>query len=89
MIGDFRRALDDKDVDAIAIATPDHWHTPMTILALKAGKHVYLEKPSGHDPHEDELLIAAAAKYDNMSSSERSGARGRGSSRRSRRSGRA
>jgi predicted dehydrogenase len=63
VIVDFRRALDDKAVDAIAIATPDHWHTPMTLLALKAGKHVYLEKPSGHDPHEDELLIAAASKY--------------------------
>jgi predicted dehydrogenase len=63
VISDFRRALDDKSVDAIAMATPDHWHTPMTVLALKAGKHVYLEKPSGHDPHEDELLIAAAAKY--------------------------
>lgn len=63
VISDFRRALDDKDVDALAIATPDHWHTPMTLLALKAGKHVYLEKPCGHDPHEDELLIAAAAKH--------------------------
>jgi predicted dehydrogenase len=63
VIVDFRRALDDKAVDAVAIATPDHWHTPMTLLALKAGKHVYLEKPSGHDPHEDELLIAAASKY--------------------------
>ena len=64
VITDFRRALDDKAVDAIAIATPDHWHTPMTLLSLKAGKHVYLEKPSGHNPHEDELLIAAAGKYD-------------------------
>jgi len=64
VISDFRRALDDKNVDALAIATPDHWHTPMTLLALKAGKHVYLEKPSGHDPHEDELLIAASSKYD-------------------------
>ena len=62
-IGDFRRALDDKAVDAIAIAAPDHWHAPMTLLALKAGKHVYLEKPSGMDPREDELLIAAAARY--------------------------
>ena len=64
VVSDFRRILDDKNVDAITIATPDHWHTPMTLLALKAGKHVYLEKPSGHDPHEDELLIAASAKYD-------------------------
>jgi predicted dehydrogenase len=61
---DFRRILDDKDVDAISIAAPDHWHTPMTLLALHAGKHVYVEKPSGHDPHEDELLMAAAHKYD-------------------------
>ena len=63
VISDFRRALDDKAVDAIAMATPDHWHAPMTLLALKAGKHVYLEKPSGHNPHEDEMLIAAASKY--------------------------
>ena len=63
-LGDFRRALDDKSVDAIAIATPDHWHAPMALLAMKAGKHVYLEKPSGNTPREDELLIAAAKKYD-------------------------
>jgi predicted dehydrogenase len=62
---DFRRILDDKSVDAISIATPDHWHAPMTLLALHAGKHVYVEKPSGHDPHEDELLIEAARKYSN------------------------
>src|SRR5690242_6959438 len=61
---DFRRILDDKSVDAISIATPDHWHAPMTLLALKAGKHVYVEKPSGHDPREDELLMQAARKYD-------------------------
>jgi predicted dehydrogenase len=62
-IGDFRRALDDREVNLIAIATPDHWHTPMAILALKAGKHVYLEKPSGHNPREGELLMAAARRY--------------------------
>jgi predicted dehydrogenase len=62
-VGDFRRILDDKSVDAIAIATPDHWHTPMTLLAMQAGKHVYLEKPSGNTPHEDELLITASTKY--------------------------
>lgn len=61
---DFRRVLDDKSVDAISIATPDHWHVPMTLLALHAGKHVYVEKPSGHDPHEDELIMEAAKKYD-------------------------
>ena len=61
---DFRKLLEDKSIDTVSIATPDHWHTPMTLLALEAGKHVYLEKPSGHDPHEDELLIAASSKYD-------------------------
>ena len=63
VIGDFRRALDDKTVDAISIAAPDHWHAPMTLLALKAGKHVYVEKPSGHNPREDELLMEAVKKY--------------------------
>ena len=62
-IGDFRRALDDKNVDLVSIATPDHWHAPMAILALKAGKHVYLEKPCGHNPREGELLVAAQRKY--------------------------
>jgi predicted dehydrogenase len=62
-IADFRRALEDRSVDAVSIATPDHWHAPMAILALKAGKHVYLEKPCGHNPHEGELLVAAQKKY--------------------------
>jgi predicted dehydrogenase len=62
-ITDIRRALDDKDVDAIIIAAPDHWHAPATLMALAAGKHVYLEKPSGHNPREDELLMDAARKY--------------------------
>jgi predicted dehydrogenase len=61
--GDFRRVLEDPAVDAISIAAPDHWHTPMAILALKAGKHVYLEKPSGHNAREDELLMEAARAY--------------------------
>ncbi len=63
-IRDFRRALDDASIDAISIATPDHWHAPMSILALAAGKHVYVEKPCSHNPHEGELLVAAARKYD-------------------------
>jgi predicted dehydrogenase len=62
-IGDFRRALDDRSVDAIAIAAPDYWHTPAAILALKAGKHVYVEKPASHNPRELELLVAAQRKY--------------------------
>ena len=64
VVTDFRRVLDDKNVDAVAMATPDHWHAPMTLLAMKAGKHVFLEKPSGHNPREDELLMQAARKYD-------------------------
>lgn len=62
-IKDFRQALGDKDVDALTIATPDHWHAPMAILALEAGKHVFVEKPCSHNPHEGELLVAAAEKH--------------------------
>ncbi len=60
---DFRRALEDPDVDALVVAAPDHWHAPATILALEAGKHVYVEKPCGHNPREGELLVAAQARY--------------------------
>jgi predicted dehydrogenase len=60
---DFRRILEKKDVDAITIATPDHWHTPMAIAGLQAGKHVYVEKPCSHNPAEGALLIAAQKKY--------------------------
>lgn len=60
---DFRKALEDNDVDALVIATPDHWHAPMTIEALKAGKHVYLEKPCSHNPAEGEMLVKAQKKY--------------------------
>ena len=60
---DYRRLLERPDLDAVAIATPEHWHTPMAILALKAGKHVYLEKPCSFNPAEGELLVAAQAKY--------------------------
>ncbi len=64
--GDFRKALEDRSLDAVVIATPDHWHAPAAILASKAGKHVYLEKPCSHNPHEGELLIAAVNKYKNV-----------------------
>jgi predicted dehydrogenase len=63
---DFRRILEQKDVDAITIATPDHWHTPMAIAALQAGKHVYLEKPCSHNPAEGEMLLAAQQKYQKL-----------------------
>jgi predicted dehydrogenase len=60
---DFRKALEDKSLEAMVIATPDHWHAPAAILACKAGKHVYVEKPCSHNPHEGEMLVAAARKY--------------------------
>ena len=60
---DFRKILEDKEVDAVFIATPEHWHAPMAILAMQAGKHVYLEKPCSHNPYENELLVAAQKKY--------------------------
>ena len=50
-------------MDAVSIATPDHWHAPATILACAAGKHVYVEKPGSHNLHESELMVAAARKY--------------------------
>ena len=62
-IGDFRQILALKEVDAVTIATPDHWHAPMAILALAAGKHVYVEKPLSHNPGEGALLVAAQQKY--------------------------
>lgn len=60
---DVRKMLEDKDMDAVIIATPDHWHAPAALMALKAGKHVYLEKPCSYAPHQGEILIQSAAKY--------------------------
>lgn len=60
---DFRKLVERKDIDAIFIASPEHWHTPMTLMALQAGKHVYVEKPCSHNPHENEMLVAAQKKY--------------------------
>jgi len=61
--GDFRKSMEDKDVDVLVIAAPDHWHAPASLLAMQAGKHVYVEKPCSHNPHEGELLVQAAKKY--------------------------
>ena len=63
VVRDFREILGDKNLDAISIATPDHWHTPAARLALSAGKHVYVEKPCSHNAHEGELLVAAARQH--------------------------
>jgi len=60
---DFRNVLAVKEVDAITIATPDHWHAPMAILGMQAGKHVYVEKPCSHNPGEGALLLEAVRKY--------------------------
>jgi predicted dehydrogenase len=60
---DFRNILRDKEVDAITIATPDHWHAPMAIAGLEAGKHVYVEKPCSHNPAEGVMLVQAQKKY--------------------------
>jgi predicted dehydrogenase len=60
---DFRHILQQKDVDAITIAAPDHWHTPMAIAGLQAGKHVYVEKPCSHNPAEGIMLVQAQQKY--------------------------
>ena len=60
---DFRKLVENKDIDAVFIASPEHWHAPMAIMAMQAGKHVYLEKPCSHNPHENELLVAAQKKY--------------------------
>ena len=62
-VKDFRIILDDKTVDAVTIATPEHWQAPLAIMALKAGKHVYVEKPGSHNPHEGELLVQAQQRY--------------------------
>lgn len=60
---DLRVVLASKDVDAVVIAMPDHWHAPAAIMAMQAGKHVYLEKPTSHNPAENDMLIRAALKY--------------------------
>ena len=63
---DIRKILEDKDVDAVFMATPDHWHTPGAIMAMQAGKHVYLEKPCSHNMHENELVVAAQEKFNKV-----------------------
>ena len=62
VVSDLRRVLDDKNVKAVWIATPDHWHAPAAILAANAGKHVYVEKPCSHNLREGRLMIEAARK---------------------------
>jgi predicted dehydrogenase len=63
---DFRKLLDDKSIDAVSIATPNHHHTLQTIWACQAGKDVYVEKPCSHDMFESRQIAAAARKYQRM-----------------------
>ena len=60
---DFRRILEDRSVDALVIATPDHWHALASVLAMQAGKDVYVEKPISHNVREGRVMIQAAERY--------------------------
>ncbi len=66
MESDLRKMLEDKKLDAVINATPDHWHTPGSIMAMQAGKHVYVEKPVSHNMEENRLLVKAAQKYNKV-----------------------
>ena len=63
VIKDIRKLVGKKDFDGLVIAAPDHWHAPASIMAVQHGKHVYVEKPCGHNPYEGELLSQAMHKY--------------------------
>lgn len=63
---DLRRMLESDAIDAVVVATPDHWHAKAAIMAMQAGKHVYLEKPTSHNPAENEMLIRATLKYNRI-----------------------
>ncbi|MEX0717937.1 MAG: Gfo/Idh/MocA family oxidoreductase [Planctomycetaceae bacterium] len=62
-IADVRRALEDPNLDAVSVATPNHWHSLMTIWACQAGKDVYVEKPLSHNIHEGRVAVDAAKKH--------------------------
>jgi predicted dehydrogenase len=63
---DIRKVLDDKSIDAISIATPNHWHSLMSIWGVQAGKDVYCEKPASHNIFESKQIVAAAKKYNRI-----------------------
>ena len=65
-VQDFRKLLDDKSIDVISIATPNHWHALMAVWAMQAGKNVYCEKPATHNVKEGALMLQAARKYDKL-----------------------
>ena len=59
---DYRRLLEDRDIDAVVITTPEHWHAPMCIDACDAGKDVYVEKPASHHIRDGRLMVEAARR---------------------------
>ena len=63
---DMRKMLEDKNIDAVSIASPNHWHTLQSIWACQAGKDVYVEKPCSHNVFESQQIVAAARKYDRI-----------------------
>lgn len=63
---DIRKVIDDPKVDVLINATPDHWHTPGSVMAMKGGKHVYVEKPCSHNMFENNLLVDVAKKYNKV-----------------------
>ncbi len=65
-VTDFRKMLDDPKLDAVFIATCNHWHTPATMLCCAAGKHVYVEKPGSHNAAESEMIVASARKHNRV-----------------------
>ncbi|MEI9974565.1 MAG: Gfo/Idh/MocA family oxidoreductase [Ignavibacteriota bacterium] len=66
VFGDVRKMLEDKSIDAVTIATPNHWHSLMGIWACQAGKDVYVEKPCSHSWYEGKQLVAAANKFNRI-----------------------
>jgi predicted dehydrogenase len=66
LVADVRKVLDDKNIDVITIATPNHWHALGTVWGCQAGKHVYVEKPVCHDVWEGLQMVAAARKYNRI-----------------------
>jgi predicted dehydrogenase len=65
-VQDLRRVLDDKDIDGVLVATPNHWHALATVWALQAGKHVFVEKPASHTVWEGRKMMEAVAKYNRL-----------------------
>jgi predicted dehydrogenase len=65
-VKDFRKLLENKEIDIITIATPNHWHSTMAVWAMAAGKDVYCEKPASHNVHEGRLMVEAVAKYNRI-----------------------